>query len=201
MTPASGGSADIAQELLDVIQQHDSELVVGSDGIAVNIGCKSGVIRRLELVLGRPLQQAICGIHTNELTLRHVFRSADSETSVPNSFKGPLGQQIQEDLIHRPVVHYEAVSGDVPELPEETGWKLSIDQKYLYRICHAVQSGSSNFPPDLEKKEPEALHQARWLTLANRCLRLYVSTGELSSALIRTVRFILRQYAPGWFRL
>lgn len=202
VTPASGGSADIAQELLDVIREHEGEpVVVGSDGTAVNTGYKSGVNRRLELALGRPLQQAICGIHTNELTLRHVFRSADGDTSGPNSFKGPLGKQVQEDLTHRPVEQYEAVSGDVPELPEETVRKLSADQKYLDRICHAIQSGSEHFPPDLGGKEPGALHQARWLTLANRCLRLYVSTSEPSPALIRIVQFILRQHAPGWFRL
>ena len=201
VTPASGGSAHIAQELIDVIHEHDGEpVVVGSDGTAVNTGYKSGANRRLELALGRPLQQSICGIHTNELTLRHVFRSADGDTSGPNSFKGPLGKQVQEDLTHHPVEQYEAVSGDVPELPEETVRKLSADQKYLYRICHAVQSGSNNFPPDLGGKEPGTLHQARWLTLANRCLRLYVSATQPSPALIRIVRFILRQYAPGWFR-
>lgn len=48
-------------------------LVIGWDGTATNTSWKSGVIRNMELKLGRPLQWFICQLHANELPLRHLF--------------------------------------------------------------------------------------------------------------------------------
>ena len=41
--------------------------------------------------------------------------------------------------------------------------------------------------------------QARWLTLANRLLGLYVSTKDPSIAMLKAVRYILNVMAPTWF--
>ena len=52
--------------------------------------------------------------------------------------------------------------------------ELSTDQRYLYDMCIAVQSGIVN--QNLAVKSPGYIKHARWLTRANRILRLYVST-------------------------
>ena len=64
--------------------------------------------------------------------------------------------------------------------------ELSTDQRYLYDMCIAVQSGVVN--QNLAVKSPGNINHARWLTRANRILRLYVST-------------YLNLYAPGWFHI
>ena len=48
-------------------------------------------------------------------------------------------------------------------------------------------------------KSPGKLHHARWLTLANRVLRLYVSTPNPCNKLHDLVKIIMNCYAPGWF--
>lgn len=45
------------------------------------------------------------------------------------------------------------------------------------------------------------MNLARWLTTANRILRLYISTSNPSNELLTLVVFILRVYAPTWFRI
>ena len=117
VSPQSSGAADIAKEMLAVIQENDAHpVVIGSDGTSVNTGRNSGVNRRIELGVGRPLQHAICGIHTNELTLRHVFKDADGETSGPSSFKGPIGKAIQGDLTALSLAQFKPVRGQVNKI-------------------------------------------------------------------------------------
>lgn len=199
VSPNSGSAADIAKELLDVIWDNDAHpVVLGSDGIAVNTGRNSGVNRRIELGVGRPLQQAICGIHINELTLRHVFKDADGGTSGPASFHGPVGKAFQRDLTTLPLAKFEPSL--VPSIPVEVRNEMSKDQQYLHDMCRAVQAGPEGVTQCLLALEPGAIHQARWVTLANRVLRLYLSTEAPAPALVRLVHFILNQYGPGWFR-
>ena len=49
--------------------------------------------------------------------------------------------------------------------------------------------------------KPGKLHNVRWLSLANRLLRLYVSTFNASKKLCDIVYFILNIYAPALFFL
>ncbi|GBN34686.1 hypothetical protein AVEN_116956-1 [Araneus ventricosus] len=51
------------------------------------------------------------------------------------------------------------------------------------------------------KHQPGTLNLARWLTTANRILRLYISTSDPSNEFITLVVFILRVYAPSWFQI
>ena len=59
-----------------------------------------GVIRLLEVKIGRPLHYAICQLHGNELPLRHLFSKLDGSTSGPNSFSGPIGNAIKNNVHH-----------------------------------------------------------------------------------------------------
>ncbi|GBL89474.1 hypothetical protein AVEN_87820-1 [Araneus ventricosus] len=64
------------------------------------------------------------------------------------------------------------------DLPGIDPTNLSCDQKYLLDICTAISSGVCS--SDRAKRQPGTLNFARWLTTANR---------------------ILRVYAPSWFRI
>lgn len=55
---------------------------------------------------------------------------------------------------------------------------------------------SSKCSDDLEYYNPGPLCQARWLTTANKILRLYISTEKPSTELIKLVTFILKVYVP-----
>jgi len=46
-----------------------------------------------------------------------------------------------------------------------------------------------------------SLNHSRWLTTANRLLRLYVSTEKPSRNLVHLATFIMRVYAPMWFAI
>lgn len=76
---------------------------------------------------------------------------------------------------------------------------LSKDQRYLFEMCDAVSKGQCSL--DLSKRNPGALNHSRWLTTANRVLRLYVACAEPSLHLKDLVIFILKVYAPLWFSI
>lgn len=171
-------------------------LVIGCDGTATNTGWKSGAIRNMELKLGRPLQWFICQLHANELPLRHLFCELDRATSGPRVYSGSLGKAL-ENCSDLPVIEFIAIPSNMPILPKATEKSLSTDQKYLYQMCQAVSSGSCS--PDLSNKNPGKMAHARWLTTVNRILRLYVSTLNPSTQLIKLTEYIVKVYAPVWF--
>ena len=74
---------------------------------------------------------------------------------------------------------------------------LSTDQFYLFKICQAVESGE--YSANLKNCSPGKMGHARWLTTANRILRLYVGSPQPSENLIAMVTIIMRVYAPMWF--
>ena len=157
----------------------------------------SGVIRRIELDVNKPLQWLVCLLHLNELSFRALFNRLDGTTSGPTSFKGTIGQEITNDLTLLSVIDFTPIMGKVKEISYQN--ELSTDQRYLYDMCIAVQSGVVN--PNLAVKSPGNINHARWLTRANRILRLYVSTKNPEENLVHLVSNILNLYAPGWFHI
>lgn len=159
----------------------------------------AGIIRYLEQYLKTPVQWIICLIHCNELPLRHLFIEMDGKTSNPNEFKGPIGKAIQscEDMN---LASFEKVEFkfDVTKLSSPSVL-LSSDQKYLFDMCCAISTGQCS--NTLAKRSPGKLNHARWLTLANRILRLYVSKLQPSAKLRILVQYILYAYAPSFFNI
>ncbi|KAF8774155.1 hypothetical protein HNY73_016737 [Argiope bruennichi] len=77
---------------------------------------------------------------------------------------------------------------DIAIVQEKRGNKndLSTDQKYLLDMCIAVSSGNCSL--DLSLRNPGKLARSRWLTLANRFLRLYVTTEKtLSKYIVKAI--------------
>lgn len=76
---------------------------------------------------------------------------------------------------------------------------LSTDQQYLLDMCNAISNGFC--PVELSNRSPGAISHARWLTTANRVLRVYVSETKPSVNLIKLVKYIVKVYAPSWFAI
>ena len=76
---------------------------------------------------------------------------------------------------------------------------LITDQKYLYDIFHSITTGKVSI--EIARKSPGKMSHSRWLTTANRILRLYVSTTDPDDNFKMLVEFIMRVYAPMWFKI
>lgn len=95
-----------------------------------------------------------------------------------------------------PIVSFEKIENNVPETNRS---ELSKDQQYLYDISKAI--GTGDYPKELSVRNPGPLSHSRWLTTANRVLRLYISTPLPSDELKELVTFILKSYMPLWFQI
>nr|CAH7728928.1 unnamed protein product [Callosobruchus chinensis] len=199
VSPTSSSGKSIAMSIYEFCVRRDVSFdqmcAIGCDGTVVNTGCKNGAIRYLELQIKKPLQWLICQIHSNELPLRHLFEHLDGRTTGPTQHLGPLGKML-ENCETRPVVNFVPVVGFLPEVNLDD---LSTDQQYLYKMCQVVSCGYCQ--PNLANLQPGKLSHARWLTKANRLLRLYISCENPSENLVILVNFVIKVYAPMWFSI
>ena len=167
---------------MDFLQENNIDYsnvtATGCDGTAVNTGQKGGIIRLLEEKMNSPVHWFICLLHTNEVPLRHLIETIDGKTSGPPCFTGNIGKELQH-CEQKEIVSFQPIESDPIEVDMEI---LSKDQKYLLLIYRAVGNGSVQ--QNLSSTSPGTMHHARWLTTANRILRLYVSTNEPSSDLL-----------------
>ena len=112
LSPPNGKGRVLAKEIFDSIS--DTELcrnlmILGSDGTASMTGRFNGCIRAMEELVQRPLQWAICLLHTNELPLRHVFTELDGTTKSPDSFSSPIGSKLDGSVSEWPVVQFKRI--------------------------------------------------------------------------------------------
>ncbi|GBN29331.1 hypothetical protein AVEN_71895-1 [Araneus ventricosus] len=114
-----------------------------------------------------------------------MFQHIDGQTARPKSFSGSIGQQLTcyEKL---PVLDYGPTDCSIPDIDRNF---LSKDQQYLLDISNAISL--DHYPEDLAKRNPSALFHSRWLTAANRVLRLYTSSIDPSGNLKEIVCFIV----------
>ncbi|XP_031339102.1 uncharacterized protein LOC116167737 isoform X2 [Photinus pyralis] len=180
VTPISGTASSIKGGILQFLNLHfkdvSSLVAIGCDGTAVNTGSKNGVVALIEKQLHRLLHWFVYG-----------------STSGPNSFIGTIGKQLQScEGLH--VVTFSKIEANLPDIDVNL---LSNDQKYLYEVCISITQGL--IPPDLANKQPGKLAHSRWLTCANRILRLYVGTAKPSQSLVELAEFVIKVYAPTWF--
>ncbi|CAH0562813.1 unnamed protein product [Brassicogethes aeneus] len=169
--------------------------VIGCNGTNVNTGWKGGAIRYIEVALNKPLQWSICLLHSNELPLRHLLQNLDGHTKGPYSFSGPIGKLLN-DCELKSVENFQIIYTELPEIEKND---LSMDQKYLFDICKAIKSGTCC--ESVAKRNPGKISHSRWLTTANRILRLYISTINPSENFQILVEFIMKVYAPMWFKI
>ncbi|GBN86998.1 hypothetical protein AVEN_195468-1 [Araneus ventricosus] len=167
---------------LDVIECYET---------VTNKGQKTGVNCQTKKQVKRPLQWGVCLLHFNELPFRHLFINLDCETTGPKSFSGPIGTLLSK-CEKLPVVNFESNECKVLEIERKM---LIKDQQYPLNISYAIKSGSS--PEDLTVRESGPVSLSRWLTTANRILRLYYLSIENSADEHKIlVSFILKSYMP-----
>lgn len=199
IAPTSSSALSISQMVLQFMENRNisiQELVaIGCDGTAVNTGYKTGLIRRFEETIGQPIHWFICQLHANELPLRQLIKHLDGKTSGPNAFCGAIGKALT-NCEKLPIVNYDTISSQFPKIDK---MDLSTDQQYLWDICQCVTNG--NCPLSLSQKNPGKVSHARWLTTANRIMRLYISSPEPSKELQILAEFIVKVYAPMWFTI
>ena len=75
--------------------------------------------------------------------------------------------------------------------------KMSNDRKLLYQLILAIDKGSID--EKLARRRIGPVHQARWLTLASRILRIYISVPDHLGAVVmemleRLSVFIIQVY-------
>lgn len=180
VTPQSSNADDISKAIFDFCSQNaivcDYIKIIGCDGTAVNTGSKGGVIQKLKEKLRRPLQWFICLLHFNELPLRHLIQDLHDATRGPRQFKGAIGSKL-EGCEKLPIVQFKSVQNNLPLVHAKQD--LSSDQNYLvFQIVSAISVG--NVSCELNRKNLDKMSHARWLTTANRILRLYVLTRTFS---------------------
>ena len=207
-----GKAPALAQKLVETLVKQESEdtvKVIGSDSCAKNTGQHSGVAACVELLLGRPLQRTLCLKHEIELVWHRFFKVVDGVTKGPKTLDGPIGKRLcKDDFYYNDIVNFTPIkpTGTMPDLSEDVVKKMSQDQKFLYRIMKAVVTGSEYFKTKEGRKlrtaSPGKFHNARWITLAGRDLRMYCSTKPGTphyKELVRMVQFLIDVYCPVWF--
>lgn len=199
LVPTSGSARNIANDTIDYLTKKNVSLAslvaIGCDGTAVNTGVKGGIIRLIEETINRPLHWFVCLLHSNELPLRHLIDELDGRTSGPRGFVGPIGKQLLK-CETKDVVSFKSIPSESISIENSD---LSTDQKYLLDIYNAVREGEVT--DQLAIRSPGKMHHARWITTANRILRLYVSTTTPTENLMLIVSFIMKVYAPMWFNI
>ena len=194
VTPAGSTAEDVSNALLKFLRTKNVDiLAIGCDGTVVNTGHKNGVIAKIEQEYGKNIQWLICQLHANELPLRHLVIHKDGKTTGPNSFVGPIGKMLQ-NCEQLPIYNFMAISCDETFVGSTN---LSTDQKYLAEIHEAVVLGFC--PEDLAGRNPGNISHSRWLTTANRFMRLYISTNKPSDKLMSIMNYIVKVYVPTWF--
>ncbi|GBM55603.1 hypothetical protein AVEN_42333-1 [Araneus ventricosus] len=140
----------------------------GYNGRAARV--KGGIIRNTELILNRPLHWLVCQLHANELPLRHLFAHVDGTTTGPRSLTGEIRKSLAgcEKL---PVVSSTTIEYTLCEVTNKKD--LSTDQLYLIEICEVIKC--SHCRESMSKINPRKVCHSRWLTTANRILRLNVA--------------------------
>jgi len=194
--PMNGSSQEIENSFFQLLSPNlNNVLAIGCDGTAINTGSTGGVIARLEARLRHSVHWIICLLHTNELPLRHLFNAIDGKTSGPNCFTGETGKALS-NCENLPVVAFESIP--VPQIAFDSK-QLSNDQSYLLQMTNSIATGCVS--SSLSKRFPGNVNHARWLTLANRILRLYVSQTCPSDNLKILTQYVMYVYSPMWFEI
>jgi len=207
VTPKSSKANDVATQItstITVTNSLETLAAVVCDGTVSNTGKKGGVIRLLEESVKRPLQWLICLLHAIELPFRKYISVVENGyTTGPSTSAGAVSIELNYDPKDLPIANFKPIGGKVTNISDDVTADLSTEQLYLLTASLAIQQGydQSEHITFLQTAVPGNLCNSRWLTKANRILRLYMSKEHVSKELYRITRFILNVYAPSWFHV
>ena len=81
--------------------------LVNVDGTVGNTGHESGLLALLEEDLGRPVQWSVCILHHLERPWIRLFLSLDGRSLSKDTFEGPIGKKITQDVHELPVANFK----------------------------------------------------------------------------------------------
>ena len=181
-TKTTSHAKQIAIYIVKWLKEHsadDTILAIGGDSTNTNTGWKGGVISYVEEMLGRKLIWLVCNLHTNELPMRALVENLIDQTESSTGFSGTIGKAL--DKVNEMPTNYQfrpiTIGEDLVELPEEVVEDLSTDQMHAYKLCQAIRSG--NMSVDLALMKCGPIDHSRWLTTANRTVKLWTSEHGL----------------------
>ena len=116
-------------------------------------------------------------MHANTLPLRHLFQTLDGKTTGSKGYSRNIGKML-DGCEKLDVVNFKLIPFDLLNMSQIY---LSTDQQYLYDIYQSVSA--EKLSEGLANTNPGQMAHSRWLTTANRILRLYVSIDEPSQTL------------------
>ena len=143
------------------------------------------------------MQHVVCLLHLNELPLRHLFCEIDGVTNGPDSFKGKIGMEVSAEVWKEANVAFPTVKGKLPIISEEQLAEISRDQRLLYMLSHALDSGVVS--DSVAGTTIGPLLHARWLTLACRIIRKAISAKKPTNSISTILQFLQCVYVPAWF--
>ena len=115
----------------------------------------NGTIRKLEELLGMPLQWCICLLHCVELPLRHVLLLVDGTSTAPDSFLGPIGKKLFGKVSDWGIAKFKPIKNpNFPFIPNAVLENLRTDQFYAYRLCWCVILGDVDRVMELLEVKP-----------------------------------------------
>ena len=136
----------------------------------------------------------------NELPLRGVMTAFNVTTRGPNLHAGPIGELLISVNSIRIVLNFPRITlNDEFVDVLNRSLDLSSDQKYLRDILIIISTGI--IPVNFENRSPGKIGYARWLTTANRVLRLYITCISPSDDLCIIKSYIVNVYARMWFNI
>ncbi|GBO21898.1 hypothetical protein AVEN_142418-1 [Araneus ventricosus] len=137
--------------------------------------------------------------NAHNLYLNHTQATPNAECVDYEGEETDCSSDISEALLTcetLPVTTFEVIDG---ELPTTDRRDLSKDQMYLLEISQVLRLG--NCSDELARRSPGSLSHSRWLTTANRVLRLYVTSPACSLKLKQIAAFFMKVYTPNWFNV
>ena len=203
VVPSEGSGKAVAKAIFDFFKDRDTDTsklsIIFTDGCSKMTGWKTGAVSELEELLSKPLQRFVCILHHAELPFSHLFTHYDGPTLGPETFSGPIGKSICEDVWKLPLVDFEVM--DNPQLlqalesiPAEVFSDLSKDHQYLLKMLEGVLTG--NLPEQWCNMKAGPIVHSRWTNPQSRLLRLYMSSENPSFGMRRLCSFVVFVYSP-----
>ncbi len=118
------------------------------------------------------------------------------EKHLSRGFTGNIGRQLKT-YDSFPIIDFQRIDAEEPTV--DCGDYFSTNEKYLFDIHQAITNGY--YSPDLVHHSPVKMAHSRWLTTANRLLRIYISTVCPSENLMNIASFIMKVYTPMSFSI
>ena len=117
---------------------------------------------------------------TNGLPLRHIFTLLDGSTNSLDTFAGPIGNCLSEDVSSWPVAaNFKSIPiSHLVKLLESVVDDMNVEHHYrhVHRICSAIIMGVVD--SDLQYVKVGLIVHSLWLTLGGRIFRHYISENE-----------------------